>query len=118
MDIKLIERTINELENSETNFANCADLAYLYIVRSFYQPNETDDVERELSDITPSYTIYRNIKRNYQLGVTNADEVLLAMSQVCREIYEFIMTIYSSTNTAEERKLLSRAINKACQEMR
>ena len=107
MDISLIDRTIEELEDSDTTFPNCADLASLYIVRNFYKPKSYSSVESELNDIAPSYKKYCDIKRKYQLNEITYDHVINSMRNVCREISEFIMTLYSNTESREERELLT-----------
>ena len=111
MDINLIDRTIEELESSETNFASCADLASLYIVRNYYKPTQhLTAVDSELADISPSYEHYKAIKREYQLGKTSEDVVITSMRQVCKEIIEFITALYCSAELADERNIIRNAI--------
>lgn len=119
MDIQLIEESIENLESSDTNFSNCADLASLYIVRNYYKPtSRLSDVESELNDISPSYQKYQDIKRKYQLGEGSQSLVYDAMRNVCREITEFILTLYSSTDTKEERELLINSISRTLEKVR
>lgn len=103
LDIEQVSDTIKELEQSDTTFDNCIKLASLYIVRNNYP---TDDVSTELDDILPQYKRYCTIKRNYQLGNLSKDAVISAMDKVCKEITEFINSLYSHTDMQEERDLL------------
>ena len=103
LDLTLIENTIQELEEKETTFANCEKLAYLYACRDNLA---RDEVEEELDDILPYYTKYRDIKRRYQLHQTIDHEVLQGMTNVCRELKEFINALYSSTEMHKERVLI------------
>lgn len=113
MNIKDIDRTIHELENSETTFSNCEKLAHLYIVRQF-QDNALNQVIngknsrviKELVDILPHYDIYRQYKRNYQLNKVGEDKVLDSLHAVCKEIGEFLHTLYSSTDLPAERAII------------
>lgn len=60
----------------------------------------------ELDDILPQYRKYCEVKREYQLGNTSKDNVIVAMNNVCKEITEFINSLYSHTDMQEERELL------------
>ena len=109
-----INNTIENLENSSTTFDNCMKLASLYIVRTEHQKAITDvgkQVESELNDILPQYRLYCQVKRKYQLHELPDTSVQLAMKDVCREIQEFIHTLYSSTDMPEERELIKNLIN-------
>ena len=119
MNLELIDKTIEDLESSDTTFSNCSDLASLYIVRNYYKPiSRLTAVEDELNDISPSYKRYCDIKRAYQLGDSSQDLVVSAMKNVCREISEFITTLYSTTDTKEERKLLIESLTKLIEKVR
>lgn len=107
LDIEQILDTIKELENSDTTFDNCIKLASLYIVRNNYP---SDNVENELDDILPCYNEYLKIKKEYQLGKTNKEQVITSMELVCKEIKEFIRALYSGTDMQEERDLLERLV--------
>jgi hypothetical protein len=111
MNIILIDKTIEDLENGDTTFATCADLASLYIVRDHYRAQKANAVETELKDIPPSYKKYCDIKRRYQLGDTSHELVLASMRNVCREIDEFISTLHSTTESQDERELLIEMID-------
>lgn len=107
LDIEQILDTIKELENSDTTFDNCIKLSALYTVRNNYP---TDEVENELDDILPYYRKYCDIKREYQLGNVDKERVITSMELVCKEIKEFIRTIYSNTDMQEERDLLEKLV--------
>ena len=116
MDI--INSTIAELESGDTTFNSCERLASLYIIRQYYSApesgrNQAPDlgVIKELQDILPSYKQYRDKKFNYQINSDGKDSMLSALSNVCKEIEEFIDTLYGSTDMEEERDLLSNMIN-------
>ena len=114
LNMEEINNTIEELENSSTTFDNCMKLASLYIVRDEHQKTVTDDgkqVESELNDILPQYQIYCNIKRKYQLQELPDTTVQIAMKAVCKEIEEFMHTLYSSTDMPEERELIRNLIH-------
>ena len=104
LDIQQITDTISELEQGDTTFDNCIKLASLYMVRDNYP---TDVIVEELDDILPQYKRYCDIKKEYQLGNTSKDNVIVAMDKVCKEIKEFLNTLYSYTDIQEERDLLN-----------
>lgn len=114
MNIKDIDKTIHELENSETTFSNCEKLAHLYVVREHAKSGlktmvdgESDkNVAWELSDIFPYYKKYCDVKREYQMGHANEDNVLDTLQALCRETIEFIHILYSSTDIPEERHII------------
>ena len=107
LDLEMIDNTIEELENGETNFMNCQKLASLYTIKQFYKSlEETQAVESELSDILPQYRKYCEVKRHYQLKEASEAQVLNSLEAVCKEISEFFHTLYSSTDMPEERERL------------
>ena len=108
LDLEMIDTTIEELENSDTNFVNCQKLASLYVVRHFYEGSSepAQPVEVELRDILPQYKKYCEIKRHYQLNEISEQQVLSSLEAVCKEISEFFHTLYSSTDMPEEREQL------------
>ena len=110
MDIKTINNAILELEEEETNFKNIQELAYLYIVKENLEKSEVDNVTRELNDILPCYTHYINVKRDYQLGRVTDESLVYAMEKVCKEIEEFIETLYFNTEFLKERLKIKRMI--------
>lgn len=110
MDIQEIKNTIKELEAGETTFASCQKLASLYVVIDRLEKaepiQEPDEVENELDDILPAYIKFRDIKKQYQLDEITEEKVLNQMMLVCMEIEEFIHTMYSGTDMAEERHII------------
>lgn len=110
LDMTMVENTIKELENADTNFSNCEKLASLYIIREYN--TITDEVTEELSDILPHYNLYCDRKREYQINKLGEDVVLSALQVLCNEIHEFIQTLYSSTDMVEERALITSLIDK------
>ena len=109
LNITEINNTIIELENGDTTFANCQKLASLYIVRDKLS-NHVNAVEHELSDILPQYKNYCAVKRKYQLSELTVDAVINSIGGVCKEIQEFIETLYGSTDTQEERERIQQMI--------
>lgn len=107
MNIYAINKAITELEKSETTYENVSELSALYIVQERLTKNSTiisnDATERELQDILPFYKKYIEIKRNYQLGKATDDLLLDCMTAVCKEISEFIESLYNNTELFKER---------------
>lgn len=106
MDIVAIEEAIQELEIADTTVNNVSELASLYICRENLKGglnSKLDGIQGELEDIMPYYIKYRDIKRRYQLNQTNETEVIQGIKNVCREIQEFISTLYSGTDMNKER---------------
>ena len=105
---------IEELENSNTTVENVKELASLYIVRTNYKntnlPEYHNESTKELKDILPQYAKYMEIKREYQLGNVSAQAVRTAIRRVCKEIFEFINTLYSCTDMKDERDCIKKLI--------
>lgn len=115
MDIKDINRTIEELEQDSTTFENCQKLASLYIVRQNYETglNERGNrVKQELRDILPAYTEYVNVKRRYQLGEISEKIVEKHIKLLSQEISEFLQILYTSTDLPIERQYIKGALDK------
>ena len=111
LNIDEINNTIETLENSSTTFDTCNKLASLYIVRDKLQTQTAlNKVETELNDILPQYRLYCTVKRKYQLHELPETSIHLALQDVCTEIKEFMQTLYSSTDTPEERKLIHKLV--------
>ena len=100
MNIEVIRETIEELKNSDTSFDTCSKLASLYTVLSYM---EEDVIVDELSDIFPAYQKYITAKRHYQTGDGSKETVIDNLNLVCKEIYDFIKTLYSCTDMPLER---------------
>lgn len=112
MDIGMIERTIRELETGETSFDACQKLASLYVIRNEVNKFEEDNVEKELNDILPMYQMYVKTKRRYQRHEVSSVAVEESMKAVCKEIEEFIQTLYTGTEMTEEREILFELVEK------
>lgn len=111
LDIELIKDTIQELEHGETNFTTCEQLASLYVILNNFNPiTKLTSVEDELNDILPTYKEYCNIKREYQLNKIPKETVLNSLENLCREVYQFISTLRSSTDMEEERIIIKNMI--------
>lgn len=122
LDLRLIDDTIDELEQDAMSFENCIRLASLYICRDYNKNRNMslldvsndvsfNNVDSELSDILPAYQKYIDAKRRYQQFEVVDKMLIYAMSDLCREITEFIATLYSNTETEAERALLIKMIN-------
>ncbi len=106
MDIMAIEEAIQTLENEDTTFDNVSELASLYICRQYMNKPlnlMVSGTQKELEDILPYYMKYKDIKKRYQLNQTSEGEVIQGIKNVCREIQEFISTLYSGTDMNKER---------------
>lgn len=112
IDLDEIKRTVQELERGETSFASCSKLASLYIVLDHLNQAgfTSNDVVAEYRDILPHYTQYCSIKADYQRGKISIDNVLVALSSVCKEISEFLSTLYSNTDSPDERIQIKKCI--------
>ena len=100
MDKTVVDEMINELENSDTTFQNCNDLAALYKVRDELGAAK---VENEIDDILPAYRKYIETKTLYQLGQTDKESVIKSLDFVCQEIFDLIKTLYSCSDMPLER---------------
>lgn len=113
MDINLINEAIVDLESSETNSANVKELACLYILKDkLNKSNRTapDKSEKELMDIFPAYSRYKEIKTRYQLNEISEDALVPAMKLVAQELEEFILILYNNTYLRKERVCLEQMI--------
>ena len=112
MDIEYINALIEDLEQSELSLSNIRNLASLYIVRKELIENlQYDNVRTELDDILPSYIEYVRVKKKYQLNEVTEQAVFISMQTLCREIREFIQSLYSNTDTPKEREMLRNLID-------
>ena len=118
MELHEVETMIRDLENSDNSFSTARNLASLYIVRSQLQEKlnitlkqSGDAVLIELYDVIPSYKKYVEIKRKYQLNEVSDTKVLEELKILCKEIKEFIHTLYISTYNNEERQLLKQLVD-------
>lgn len=117
MDIKAIEDNIKELEEEVTSVDNVRELANLYIVRDNLLKRDTNNEDKELTDILPAYSQYCEIKRQYQLKQIPDDAVIQSMTLLCNELQDFLEILYCGTDFYRERKILVKTlqqINKKC----
>lgn len=117
MNLELVQNTIEQLENLDTTFENCQNLASLYIVRDMYKPRksqllEDELVAKELSDIFPQYRNYREIKKKYQLKELDKSALIHSMELLGQELEEFLTLLYKDTDTQEERDLLEKILQR------
>lgn len=110
MDITAIEDNIKELESESTTVDNVKELAFLYIVHDHLKKENlrvgSDDIHDEFEDILPEYRKYVEIKRKYQLGEISEMEIKRSIKRVCKEVYEFIHTLYYCTDMPAERECI------------
>ena len=106
MNIKEITDTIEELENGNTTYDNCIKLSALYSVRD----NLKSDTRKELGDILPQFKMYVAVKEKYQLGELHKEDLEFAMRSMCRDIEEFIETLYNNTELPSERETIAKMI--------
>ena len=55
--------------------------------------------------------MYVAVKRKYQLHELSDDDLLFAMRSLCRDIEEFIETLYNNTELPNERTTIKNMIN-------
>lgn len=111
MNIDAINNLIDELEQGDTSLSNVRNLSALYNVKNhILGTSKYDTTTKELSDILPSYLQYINVKRRYQLREVTEDALYINMKQLCKEIKEFVQTLYSCTDTPKERELIKQTV--------
>ncbi len=67
-------------------------------------------VENELMDILPAYQKYIKAKQMYQMKQTDDSSMLEYMELVCYELSDFIIELYSGTDTRKERHAIEETI--------
>lgn len=67
-------------------------------------------VIKEYEDILPSYKLYVDAKKRYQLGDMNENKVLEYLDCLCKEISEFLDILYSDTDMWKERKIINKTL--------
>lgn len=115
---------ITELESSKLTIDSCMKLSALYTVRYFNTDNEiyqtkpnTDKVIDELDDILPAYKSYKITKIKYQQSLIPKEELCVSMRTLCKELYEFISILYSSSDIPDERENLLKTLQKSINEI-
>ena len=111
MTLQNLNDLIEELEQADSSLSNIRNLSSLYIVRKEMIENiKYDKVQTELNDILPSYIDYVITKKKFQLNELTEQAVFISMNTLCKEIREFIQSLYSNTDTPKEREILKNLI--------
>ena len=113
MNIEEIQNEIKTLENDDTTFSNVSKLASLYIVNERLQNvlrTKIDSTQRELNDILPAYRKYVEVKKEFQLKNTDKTALIDSIQLVCKELQEFILTLYNNTECEECRNLILKTL--------
>ena len=109
MNLAEVNEATKELLNGPLTLSNARNLSALITIQSYMKnaiQSKPDGLEQELNDILPQYKEYCNIKRGYQLGKLSDTDLIVAMRHVCKEVNEFLLSLYENTETAEERTML------------
>ena len=109
MNLTEVNDATKELLNGPLTLSNARNLSALITIQSYMKnaiQSKPDGLEQELNDILPQYKEYCNIKRGYQLGKLSDTDLIVAMRRVCKEVNEFLLSLYENTETAEERTIL------------
>lgn len=109
VDMEKVENTIERLTNTADNLEDYKKLAALFIVKDHIQERKSK-TEIELDDILPQYKIYVEAKRRYQRGEGTDDAVIQTFKGLCKEITEFIQSLYASSDMAKERRQINNMI--------
>lgn len=112
-----IREKIKELESQETSMQNCSKLSVLYTVLE-HNANHADTVTKELNDILPEYTNFVHTKRQYQTGLLPKEAVVSEMKKLCKELDEFIVSLYQCSDMPEERACLIDTLSKDIQKIK
>ena len=117
MELVEVNSMIRELEQSDSSLSTARNLAALYIIQGQLQGrlddvlSKSDDaVLTELYEVIPSYKQYVIAKRRQQLNEISNDAVLSALTRLGKEIKDFIRTLYTSTSSEAERKVLHKIV--------
>ena len=113
LDLEAIEASIGELESADTTFVNCEKLASLYIVREHLQDGLKTEIDGITEELLPSYSKYREGKKREQLHELPENTCISELSQLCEELKELVLRLYTST-TAAERCILSDMLECLC----
>ena len=105
-----IREAITEIEEQGVSFQNCERLAALYTIID-HKLNEINPVIQEYSEILPSYQLYCKVKRKYEMKDIDEETVRVAVKTLCEEIKDFLVILYSNTNTEMERAEIKKMLN-------
>lgn len=111
MGIAEIEQGIEELKNSGTTYQNCAKLADLITCMEYFKRTDKDAVIAEYGDILPAYRAYSKTKKQYQMKEIGEQNLIVSMQAVCKEVQEFILSLYQNTEAPQERQDIIKMID-------
>ena len=77
----------------------------------YFKRADKDAVIAEYGDILPAYRAYSKTKKQYQLGEIGEQNLIVSMQAVCKEVGEFIKSLYNSTETPQERQNIKKMID-------
>lgn len=60
-------------------------------------------VKSKMFRVLPQFKMYVAVKKGYQLKELTAEDLKFAMRSMCRDIEEFLETLYNNTELEEER---------------
>ena len=107
-----ITTTIKELESGSTTFDSCMKLAALYTIQDRFVTHQDAPGSKE---ILPQYKNYCRIKRKYQMHEIGESVMFESMQSVCKEMDDFVHTLYSNTDTTVERALILNTLQQLVQ---
>lgn len=117
MELVEVNSMIRELERSDSSLSTARNLAALYVIQGQLQgrlddiPSKSNDVVlTELYEVIPSYKRYVIAKRRQQLNEISDEAVLNTLTRLGKEIKDFIRTLYTSTSSEAERKVLHKIV--------
>lgn len=111
MDLIVINELITDLEKAESSLSNVRNLSALYNVRTHLIENKPKDIARkELDDILPSYIDYIGSKRKSAMTLISDEYTCINMQRLCKEIKDFIQSLYTGTSSDAERNVIKKLI--------
>ena len=126
---KELLREIEELENKQPTYQTCEKLSTLYIIYdhlygeksnsrdfevmkySYSSSPEPKTANENKKTLLPSYYSYVEAKEQYQYGDASKEKIIRSFDVLARELKTFFKTLYSNTDTPEEREILNRLID-------
>lgn len=111
-------KNIGEMRNREPSAQNMRDIALLELwlvskdVEGKVAPEiATPQSAKETKDILPSYSIYVETKRKFQLKEATQEKLIYTLKSLSEELKELIKSIYRNTETQEERNIIKDILN-------
>lgn len=109
LDLKLIEYTIDELENKETTFTTCEQLAALYSVREHVLKEKKEkQSKKDFTSMLPWYKGYIDIKCKYAKHQVTDEALCEAAKVITQEIKDFLKTLYANADIKEEKEIIEK----------